>query len=344
MLDDVSKIRKLDYDNTLEEVARFPAQLRAAVPCEPQFSATSDVLNVVYAGMGGSALAALLVQTWPVMRVPFEVVRNYTLPSYVGEKTLVVIASYSGNTEETISALYEAESKGAQIAVISSGGKLEELAKTRGYSLATLPKVIQPRFVVGYNYRALLGILQSADLFWGDVGELDEAADFLESIAKELAPEVPTLHNPAKQLAEKCVGKSVVIYAGHKLAPAAYKWKIGFNENAKQIAWCGILPECDHNEIVGWLQRPEHEPYVVIDLHSSFEHPRINKRFQVTEALLAKTRPAPLLIEAQGSDPLQHMLWASLFGDYVTIYTALLNGENPAPIEIIEAFKKALDS
>ena len=83
---------------------------------------------------------------------------------------------------------------------------------------------------------------------------------------------------------------------------------------------------------------------MVIDLHSSFEHPRINKRFQVTEALLAKTRPASLLIEAQGSSPLQHMLWASLFGDYVTIYTALLNGENPAPIEIIEAFKKALDS
>ncbi|QQS19011.1 bifunctional phosphoglucose/phosphomannose isomerase [Candidatus Saccharibacteria bacterium] len=344
MLDDIDAIHKLDSDDTLGEIARFPGQLRTEIPCEPRFSATSDILNVVYAGMGGSALAALLVQTWPAMRVPFEVVRDYNLPSYIGEKTLVIIASYSGNTEETISALYEAESKGAQIAVISSGGTLSELALTRGYPLATLPKVIQPRFVVGYNYRALLGILQSADLFWGDIGELAEAADFLEEVAKELAPEVPASRNPAKQLAQKCVGKSVVMYAGHKLAPAAYKWKIGFNENAKQIAWCGLLPEFNHNEMVGWLRHPEHKPYVVIDLHSSFEHPRIRARFRVAEELLVKTRPSSFMIEAQGSSLLQQLLWASLFGDYVTVYTALLSGENPAPIDIIESFKKALDA
>lgn len=344
MLDNINAIYRLDSSNTLGEVADFPRQLRTEVACEPRFSATSDILNVVYAGMGGSALAALLVQTWPAMRVPFEVVRDYTLPSYIGEKTLVIIASYSGNTEETISALYEAESKGAQIAVISSGGTLSELAKTRGYSLATLPKVVQPRFVVGYNYRALLGILQSAELFWGDMAEVQEVADFLEKIAKELAPEVPTERNLAKQLAQTCSGKSVVIYAGHNLAPAAYKWKIGFNENAKQIAWCGVLPECNHNEIVGWLRHPEHKPYVVIDLHSSYEHPRIRTRFRVAEEQLAKTRPAPIQIEAQGASALQHVLWASMLGDYVTIYTALLSGENPAPIDIIESFKRALDA
>ena len=344
MLDNINAIYRLDSSNTLGEVAGFPEQLRTEVPCEPRFLGASDILNVVYAGMGGSALAALLVQTWPVMRVPFEVVRDYNLPSYIGEKTLVIIASYSGNTEETISALYEAESKGAQIAVISSGGTLSELAKTRGYSHATLPKVVQPRFVVGYNYRALLGILQSADLFWGDMGEVLEAADFLVETAKELAPEVPTSRNPAKQLAEKCLGKSVVIYAGHKLAPAAYKWKIGFNENAKQIAWCGLLPEFNHNEIVGWLRHPEHKPYVVIDLHSSYEHPRIRTRFRVAEELLAQTRPSSFLVEAQGTSLLQHVLWASMLGDYVTIYTALLSGENPAPIDIIETFKKALDA
>lgn len=344
MLDDIKKIHELDRDNTLAEVARFPEQLRQEIPCEPVFRPTNDILNVVYAGMGGSALAALLVQTWPSMRVPFEVVRDYNLPPYIGEKTLVIIASYSGNTEETISALYEAESKGAQIAVISSGGTLAELATTRGYSLATLPHVIQPRFVVGYNYRALLGILQSADLFWGDMSELAEAADFLSEVVKELAPSVPTVRNAAKQVAEKCVGKSVVIYAGHKLAPAAYKWKIGFNENAKQIAWCGVLPEFNHNEIVGWLRHPQHKPYVVIDLHSSYEHPRIRTRFRVAEELLAKTRPSSFLIEAQGTSLLQHVLWASVFGDFVTIYTALLSGENPAPIDIIETFKKSLDA
>lgn len=343
MLDDATAIAKLDSQHTLAEVGRFAEQLRTEIHAVPVFAPTEEIVNVVYAGMGGSALAALLVQSWPTMRVPFEVVRDYNLPAYIGVKTLVIISSYSGNTEETISALYEAESKGAQIAVIAGGGKLAELATQRGYSLATLPEVVQPRFVVGYNFKALLGILQTADLFWGDMAELTQAADFLSEVAKELGPDVPTERNPAKQFAQKCVGKSVVIYAGHKLAPAAYKWKIGFNENAKQIAWCGQLPEFNHNEIVGWLRHPEHKPYVVIDLHSSFEHPRIRTRFRVAEELLAKTRPSSFLIEAQGGTLLEHVLWASLFGDYVSIYTALLSGEDPAPIDIIEHFKQALN-
>ncbi len=343
MLDDINALSKLDSQDTLGQIAQFPEQLRTDIKASPGFVPNDEILNVVYAGMGGSALAALLVQTWPTMRVPFEVVRDYNLSAYIGVKTLVVISSYSGNTEETISALYEAESKGVQIAVIAGGGKLAELATQRGYSLATLPKVVQPRFVVGYNFRALLSILQAADLYWGDMAELAQAADFLDEVSKELAPGVPTERNPAKQLAQKCLGKSVVIYAGHKLAPAAYKWKIGFNENAKQIAWCGQLPEFNHNEIVGWLRHPEHKPYVVIDLHSSFEHPRIRTRFRVAEELLAKTRPSSFLIEAQGTTLLEHVLWASLFGDYVTIYTALLSGEDPAPIDIIEHFKTALN-
>lgn len=344
MLDDVEKMQQLDSGNTLATVAEFGKHLRTDVPCVPAFTPTNEILNVVYAGMGGSALAALLVQTWPTMRLPFEVVRDYDLPPYVGEKTLVILSSYSGNTEETLNALDQAMYHGAQIAVIAGGGKLAEVAQERGYSLATLPKVVQPRFVVGYNFRALVQILESAGLFMGTMGELERTGLFLDEIAKALGPEVPTERNPAKQLAEKCVGKSVVIYAGHKLAPAAYKWKIGFNENAKQIAWFGQLPEFDHNEIVGWLRNPEHKPYVVIDLHSSFEHPRIRTRFRVSEELLAGTRPTSFLVEAEGVNPLEHVLWASLFGDYVTIYTALLSGEDPAPIDIIENFKRAMSS
>lgn len=342
-LDDEAYLRELDSGDVLGTISRFGTQLRQEIVCQPLFRPTNEILNVVYAGMGGSALAALLVQSWPMIRLPFEVIRDYALPSYVGEKTLVIASSYSGNTEEALTVLGEAEFHGAQIAVISSGGKLSQLAKERGYSLATLPEVIQPRFVVAHNFRALLGILQSAGLFMDDLGEIDRAADFLDEVAKELAPGEPMARNPAKQLAEKCAGKSVVIYSGHKLAPAAYKWKIGFNENAKQIAWCGQLPEANHNEIVGWLRHPEHKPYVVIDLHSSFEHPRIRARFRVSEELLAETRPTSYLIEAQGSNLLEHVLWASLVGDYVTTYTALLSGEDPAPISIIEDFKQAMN-
>lgn len=343
-LDDVHGIKMLDTSDVLGTVQHFGDQLRHEILCEPLFRPTDEILNIVYVGMGGSALAALLIRTWPTVRVPFEVIRDYNVPPYIGAKTLVIVSSYSGNTEETLTALGEAEFHGAQIAVIASGGKLAELARERGYSLAILPKVIQPRFVVGYNLRALLGILQSAGLFMDDFGDLSRAADFLDEVAKELAPTEPTSRNPAKQLAEKCVRKSVVIYAGRVLAPAAYKWKIGFNENAKQIAWCGQLPEANHNEIVGWLRHPEHKPYVVIDLHSSFEHPRIRTRFRVSEELLSETRPTSFLVEAQGINPLEHVLWTSLVGDFVTTYTAILSGENPAPIDIIEDFKKAMNA
>ncbi|MCA9327295.1 hypothetical protein KDA14_02080, partial [Candidatus Saccharibacteria bacterium] len=160
VLDDETLIREKDSRDTLGTVASFAAQLRQEVPSQPVFTPTNDILNVVYAGMGGSALAALLVQTWPTMRVPFEVVRDYDLPPYIGEKTLVIVSSYSGNTEETLNALDQAMYHGTQIAVISGGGKLADIAKERGYSLATLPEVVQPRFVVGYNLRALIGILE----------------------------------------------------------------------------------------------------------------------------------------------------------------------------------------
>lgn len=341
MLDDLKFIHEKDVADTLGIAERQPMQLLHNFTTGQQ-PVTVD--NIVYAGMGGSALAAEVSTSWPGYDRPFEVVRGYDIPAYVSDKTYFVAASYSGNTEETLSALAQAEERGAHIAIIAGGGKLAEIAKAKGYPLAELPKAEQPRYAVLYNLRALMQLLVDANLQPATcLEELAAAEPFLQQSVQPWLATIPTAQNPAKQLAEECIGKSAVIYAGPKLWPAAYKWKISFNENAKQIAWAGHYPEFNHNEFIGWSKQPIDKPYAVIDLCSNLEHPQVQKRFEVSERLLSGLRPSPHVVEVQGSTLLEQLLWAIAYGDFVTLYTALLNGLNPAPVELVEKFKKALE-
>jgi len=342
MLDDLKYIHEKDVVGTLDLASRQWKQLleEFTPTITPKFG---QINNVVFAGMGGSALAAEIVKDG--LSVPFQIVRNYDIPPYVGKNTLFFASSYSGNTEETIEALSQAEAKGAQIVVIAAGGKLQQIAAEKNLPFYLLPTVDQPRYAVFYSFKATLTVLATAGLMQMDeiTAQLTEATQFLEQEVKKWAPEVPTDKNPAKQLAQELVGKSVVVYAGPKMWPAAYKWKISCNENAKQIAWTNQLPEFNHNEFIGWSKQPTDKPYAVIDLRSNLEHPRVQKRFEVTARLLSGMRPEPHVVEIQGDTPAKQILWAITYGDFVTLYLALLNGLNPAPVDLVERFKKALD-
>jgi glucose/mannose-6-phosphate isomerase len=344
MLDDLKYIHEKDVQDTLGIAGKQWEQLLYT------FAANSarftGVKNVVYGGMGGSALAALLLHTWPTVNVPFEVVRDYTLPTYVGSDTLFVAASYSGNTEETLSALADAESKGAQIAIITSGGKLQQIAEEKHYPLWLIPKVDQPRYAVLYNLKALAVILEDAGLLAEQkiTPQLEQAANYLKEHMAAWASTIPTAQNPAKQLAQEMMGKSVVVYGGPEMYPAAYKWKISCNENAKHVAWVGQLPEFNHNEFIGWSKQPVDKPYAVVDLRSSFEHPRVQKRFELSARLLSGMRPEPHVVQAQGETLLEQLLWTVAFGDFVTLYLALLSGINPSPVDLVENFKKEMDA
>jgi glucose/mannose-6-phosphate isomerase len=344
MLDDLKLIHQRDADDALGIAEKQGAQLLHKFEVRGSVAFT-NVYNVVYAGMGGSALAADLVPTWPGIGEPFQVVRDYELPPYVDADTLVIVASYSGNTEETLSALDDAEAKGAQIAVITGGGKLYDRAVEKNYPLLVLPKAAQPRYAVFYNFRALVDVLALANLVDGvkAVAELERAAAFLAESTLGWRPDVPAAQNPAKQLAQELIGKSLAIYGGPKMYPAAWKWKIGCNENAKQVAWAGRYPEFNHNEFLGWSKQPTDKPYAVIDLRSSLEHPRVLRRFEVSARLLSGMRPEPHIVQAEGDTILKQLLWTMNFGDFVTIYLALLNGLNPAPVDMIEKFKKELN-
>jgi len=336
LLDDLKFIHEKDAQDALGIAAKQWEQLQQVYDI-PDLNFTPE--NVVYAGMGGSALEAYMLQTWPGLPVPFEIVRGYDIPQYISNKTLFIASSYSGNTEETIEALHHAEDKGAKIVVIASGGKLSEIAKEKGYDFAQLPTGYQPRHVAIYSYKALFTVLEKAGMHVNEEPVFKRAVENVRNAIKQWQADVPIANNPAKRLALELAGTSPVIYAGPKLFPAAYKWKISFNENAKNVAWCDAFPEFNHNEFIGWSSHPVDKPYSIIQLQSSLEHPKIQKRFDVTNKLLSGRWPEPHIIKVEGEDLLSQLLWACVLGDFVSIYVALLNGVNPTPVELLEKLK-----
>jgi glucose/mannose-6-phosphate isomerase len=342
MLDDLKMIHQRDPQDALGVAEKQWQQLSHNYEVVlPEFK---GIRNVVLAGMGGSALPAVFLQSWPGLNLPFEIVRGYALPEYVDEHTLFISSSYSGNTEETLSALAEAESKRASIVVVSAGGSLAEHAKEKSYPLFMVPGGVQPRMCSFYFLAALVQLLEPLGIVKpGSRQELEAAGKWLSEQVAPWKPEVPTKDNPAKQLALELIGKSVVIYSGPKLFPAANKFKICLNENAKNVAWANQYPEFNHNEFIGWSSHPTQKPYAVVEIRSNLEHERVQKRFLVTERLLSGKRPAPFVVTPKGESILQQLLWTANFGDMVSIYTAFLNGLNPTPVELVEKLKKLLD-
>jgi len=343
MLDDLKYIHEKDVQDALGVNEKQWQQLQEAFTLPDAFS-PDGIQNIVLAGMGGSALSANFVRAWLELPVPFETIRDYDIPAYVGNNTLFVASSYSGNTEETISALEQAAQREALIVVIAAGGRLIDIAKKRDYPYLQLPLISQPRYAALVSLKAFTTLLVAAKVANKEsLEELTNSAEWLRDRIQSWVPTVPTKDNQAKQLAQEIIGKSVVVYGGPKMYPAAYKWKISFNENAKHVAWVNQYPEFNHNEFIGWTKQPVDKPYAVIDIRSSLEHARTQKRFEVSERLLSGQRPAPLVVTPQGETLLQQLLWAIALGDFTSLYVALLNGINPTPVDLIETFKKSLD-
>ena len=345
MLDDQNVIKQRDPSDALGVAANQYQQARFAVEiCQPEHDGRA-ISRIVIAGMGGSALAALLVKSWlkDELAVSFEVVRDYQLPGYVDNSTLVIASSYSGNTEETLSCLEQARQRGAQVAVIASGGALIEQAQHYDMTYVALPQDLQPRMAVIYNLRALVALLahfgQASHLLFEEIAH---ASDWLQRESEQWGSTVTVDKNYAKQLALQAVGKTPVFYGGNLTAPVAYKWKISWNENAKNVAFWNEYPEVNHNEFMGWTSHPVEKPFAVFDLVSSLEHPQILKRFAVSDRLLSGKRPKAHTVTLQGDSLIKQLLWGGILADFVSIYVAILNGADPTPVALIEKLKKEL--
>lgn len=347
MLDDMNVLSQRDPSGALEIAAQQFVQAKFLADIVNPENDGREIKNIIVAGMGGSALAALQVKSWLAdeLTVPFEVVRTYVLPAYIGHHTLVIANSYSGNTEETLECLKQAREKGAQIGIVTSGGKLENAAKAQNIAYVQLPTHIQPRMAAIYNLRALTALLVHFGVVKTErFDEIAAASTWLENETTQWTKEVTVDKNLAKQLALMAVGKTPVFYAGSLMAPVAYKWKISWNESAKNVAFWDELPEFNHNEFIGWSSHPIEKPFAIFDLVSHLEHLRILKRFEISDRLLSGRRPKAHTITIQGDTPIKQMLWASVLADFASIYVAVLNGVDPTPVHLVEKLKVELNT
>lgn len=347
MLDDAKVIQQRDRGDALGVAAGEWQQATYDAVVQQGAHDGRDIQNIVLAGMGGSALAALLVKSWlnTVLTVPFEIVRDYTLPQYVGTSTLVIASSCSGNTEETLDCLDQALERKAQVAVLTSGGTLLERAKSSDTAYIVLPDrtQLEPRMTTIAQMRALTQLLAHFGVIGDEYyAQIAQAGDWLKAESNLWSKGVPTDHNYAKQLALISVGKTPVFYGGSLMAPVAYKWKISWNENAKNVAFTNYLPEFNHNEFLGWTSHPVEKPFAVFDLVSELEHPHTLKRFALSDKLLSGRRPKSTVVPIAGDTLVQQMLWACVLADFVSIYVAILNNVDPTQVDLIEKFKKEL--
>lgn len=347
MLDDMNILTKRDSESTLDSSALQYQQTTLDVEIIHPGHDERPISRVVAVGMGGSALAPEFIKTWldGELKVPYEIVKSYSFSKSVDENTLVIASSCSGNTEEVLEALTHATERGAQVAVVAGGGKLVERADAEGIAHVVLPPIkIQPRMLTFVQVRAHIALLGLFGLLNAErlLAEVAATHDWLKTESDAWAKEVPTDKNLAKQLALHAVGKTPVFYGGPLSWSLAYKWKISWNENAKNVAFWNQYPEVSHNEFIGWSSHPVEKPFAVFDLVSPLEHPHVLARFEVTDRLLSGIRPAALRVELTGEDLLHQLLRAHVLADYASIYTGILNGVDPGPVPLVTKLKQEL--
>jgi len=290
--------------------------------------------------IGGDMLAALAARSSPV---PIQVNRNYGLPNWVGDSTLVIALSYSGNTEETLTAFKAARQRGCHLLALSSGGELEDLAHQYGAPWLHIPYRSQPRAALGWLFTSLVGLAQQVGLLPDQSSAMDETMEALCVQREELGESVPTDGNLSKQLAVELRDRLPVVCGAGLMAPVARRWKTQMNENAKCWAVWEGLPELDHNTVAGLgLPEPLLGRIYVIDLTSPGLHPRNRLRFDIGAELIDREKIARKEIVARGCSPLAQMMSSVQFGDYVTYYLALLYQVDPTEIANIMYLKARL--
>jgi len=296
-------------------------------------------------GMGGSAIGGDLIGGLLLGEacVPVIVSRDYDLPKYVDSQTLVIASSYSGNTEETISAFEQALKTNAKKLVITTGGKLKTLAERNNVPVCVFSYKAQPRAVLGYSLGLMIGILHNLGVIKKQSEEVAKAINTLDELSAKIDAAVPLANNPAKQLAQKLVGKTVVVYGGGIFAEVAHRWKTQVNENSKAWAFYEAYSELNHNAVVGYEYPSElaGKMYVVM-LRAPSIHPRNLKRYELTAQILDKSGVAYEILDATGEGLLSQVMSHILFGDWVTYYLAILYGADPAPVKVISGLKDKL--
>jgi glucose/mannose-6-phosphate isomerase len=345
-LDGLSVHRKYDTSGMLAHLKHFPEQCHSAWNKVENYGLPSDyaqVNKVVILGMGGSAIGGEVVSNFVMAEsnIPVWIHRDFDLPRFIDEKTLVIAVSYSGNTEETLSAFHQLMQTPAKKLVLTSGGRLAELAVKENIFLSIIDYPAPPRATFAYMFASLVGIFTKLGMLSEKSVDIKQAITALTQTVDELDITVPQESNPAKQLAIKLYGKAPVVYGAGLLSPVARRWKTQFNENSKNWAFFELFPELIHNAIVGYNFPPQAKKhYFGILLRMSSLHPRIKIQYDVVLKLMEESGIAHDVIDATGENTFTQVLGLILLGDFVSYYLAILNREDPTPVEPINFIKK----
>lgn len=313
----------------------LPKQFRVGLKVAENIGKKGDFDKVIVCGMGGSALPGYILKIWleeKKVNLPLAIHSDYYLPYWVNKKNLIICISYSGNTEETLSAFEEARKKNLKIITITSGGKLNELSKSSKIPLAIIPPGFPPRMALGFQFAALVKILVNCGLLKNHLTEILSLENTLNPV---------TLEGDGQKLAKKLKNKVPLIYSSRRLRHLALIWKINFNENSKIPAFSNYFPEMNHNELVGFTKTNQ-LPLFIIILRELADQPRILKRMELFAEILKEKKIPVEFIDIKGKEILDKIFNNILLSDWVSYYLALEYKIDPTPVKLNDEFKRRL--
>ena len=349
-IDDPASYARHDPSGLHDRIAGLPDQCdqawREAKALElPGFYADSRsvaILGVGGSAIGGDILAGLISQE---KTAPLSVIRDYSLPGWVGADTLAIVSSYSGNTEETLFMYRQAKDAGARVVVITSGGELGREAGKDGVPILDVPFAGEPRAALGYTFAAPMAILCRLGLLQDRSVDMEKAGLVLRELRTSLTSNLPTSQNPAKQLAVDLFNRLVVVYGAGLLSGVARRWKVLLNENSKAWAFAEEIPEVNHNSIQSFVNTGLGPSGIaVVLLHSNLLYPRTSSRYRLTRELLDRYSLPNYQVEAIGKSPLAQVLSTTFIGDFVSYYLAVLYGIDPSATPLLDEMKQRLNA
>ena len=348
ILDDLAAYQRIDPQEMLARIRDLPHQCRAAWQEAQTLELPDDYCDidkVVILGMGGSAIAGDFLRSLVALESPVPIFshRDYELPLLVDGRTLLIASSYSGNTEEVLSCFERGLGTGAKKVVITGGGKLLTTARANGVPAFVFHYESEPRAALGYGIMPLLAIAQKVGIVANKDEDVDESIAAMLGLATRIDETVPLDRNPAKQLAQRLHQRLPVIYSAGILAQVARRWKGQLNETSKMWCFYEELPEANHNALVGYgLPKEIAAKALVVFLRAPSLHPRLLLRYELTQTALEEAGVESATVDAEGKSPLAQIMSAVLFGDWVSLYLAVLNGVEPAPTPPIAKLKDRL--
>ncbi len=321
-------------------IERFPAQLVEAleIGSNAEIKAHDKDINKVYvAGLGGSGIGANFVAEFirEECSIPYTVGKGYSIPAYVDENTLAIASSYSGNTEETLISFEAIQKTGAKIVVISSGGKLIEIAKEKGYDYIQLPgDWPSPRACLGFSTVQQLVVLNKLGFISSEsLLSIKSSVDLIKYNQEDIKEE-------AKKVAKFLHGKLPIIYTTDRMESVAIRFRQQINENAKKLCWHHVIPEMNHNELVGW--KDASDQWAVIYFRNSDDYSRNQVRMDINKNIIKKYTPNVMDLHSKGKNLIERSIYFVHLGDWVSWYLSQLRGQDSIEVDVIDYLKGEL--